>query len=80
LQSAAAVFANRADNVPVIIHHADGEEKIIVNQKKKAPEKDALLPLGTFRFEKGKAGWLEIRNEGTTGDVIIDAAQWLWLK
>jgi hypothetical protein len=70
-------LANRADNVPVIIHHADGEEKVIVNQKKKAPEKDVIFPLGTFRFEAGKTGWIEVRNEGTTGHVIIDAAQWL---
>jgi len=75
-----SALANRSASVPVIIHHADGEEKIIVNQKKKAPEKDVLLPLGTFRFEKGKTGWLEIRNEGTTGHVIIDAAQWLPAK
>ncbi|MCB1277656.1 FAD-dependent oxidoreductase [Prosthecobacter sp.] len=70
-------LANRADNVPVIIHHADGEEKIIVNEKKKAPERDVIFPLGTFRFEAGKSGWVEIRNEGTDGHVIIDAAQWL---
>ena len=70
-------LANRADSVPVIIHHADGEAKVIVNQKKKAAEKDVLQPLGTFRFEAGKTGWLEIRNEGTTGHVILDAAQWL---
>ncbi|MFO1485005.1 MAG: FAD-dependent oxidoreductase [Verrucomicrobiaceae bacterium] len=73
-------LANRADNVPVIVHHADGEKTVIVNQKKKAPEKDVLLPLGTFRFEAGKSGWLEIRNDGTTGHVIIDAAQWLPVK
>lgn len=73
-------LANRADNVPVIIHHADGEASVVVNQKKKAPEKDVLLPLGTYRFEKGKDGWLEIRNEGTRGHVIIDAAQWLPAK
>jgi len=75
-----SALANRSPNVPVIIHHADGEEKIIVNQKNKAPEKDILLPLGTFRYEKGKTGWLEIRNEGTTGHVLIDAAQWLLAK
>ncbi len=51
-----------------------------MNQKKKAPEQDVLLPLGTYRFEKGKAGWLEIRNEGTKGNVIIDAAQWILKK
>ncbi|MEZ5384532.1 MAG: FAD-dependent oxidoreductase [Prosthecobacter sp.] len=70
-------LANRAANVPVIIHHADGEATVTVNQKKKAGEKGVLLPLGTFRFEKGKAGWLEISNSGTQGHVIVDAAQWL---
>ncbi len=70
-------LANRAAHVPVVIHHADGEATVTVNQKKKAPDKDVLLPLGSYRFEKGKSGWLEIRNEGTTGHVIIDAAQWL---
>lgn len=73
-------LANRADKVPVIIHSADGETTVIVDQKKKAPEKDVLLPLGTFSFEKGKAGWVEIRNEGTKGHVIIDAAQWVLEK
>ncbi len=72
-----SALANRAANVPVIIHHADGEATVRVNQQKKPTEKDTLLPLGTYRFEKGKTGWLEIRNEGTIGHVIIDAAQWL---
>lgn len=70
-------LSNRASAVPVVIHHADGESTVMVNQKKKAAEKDVLQPLGTFRFEQGKAGWLEIRNEGTQGHVIVDAAQWL---
>ena len=70
-------LANRAEKVSVIIHHADGEKTVIVNQKTKPAEKHNLMPLGTFRFESGKTGWLEIRNEGTTGHVIIDAAQWL---
>jgi hypothetical protein len=71
-----SALGNRADNVPVIIHHADGERTIVVNQKQKPAGKFNLLPLGIFRFEAGKSGWLEIRNEGTTGHVIIDAAQW----
>ncbi len=70
-------LGNRAEAVPVIIHHADGEKTVIVNQKQKPAEKNNLQPLGTFRFEKGKTGWLEIRNEGTSGHVILDAAQWL---
>ena len=70
-------LSNRAANVPVIIHHADGEATVTVNQKKKPSGKNALHPLGTYRFEKGKTGWIEIRNTGTQGHVIIDAAQWL---
>lgn len=70
-----SALANRASNVPVIIHHAKGEEKIMVDQKKKAPEN--LLPIGEFSFEKGTSGWVEILNDGTDGHVIIDAVQWL---
>ncbi len=70
-------LANRSAAVTVVIHHADGESTVMVNQKKKAAEKDVLQPLGVFRFERGRAGWLEIRNEGSRGHVIVDAAQWL---
>lgn len=65
-------LANRATNVPVIVHHADGETKIIVNQRQTAGDKN-LFPLGEFRFDAGKKGWIEIRNDGTDGHVIIDA-------
>jgi FAD dependent oxidoreductase len=70
-------LGNRANKVPVVIHHADGEKTFVVDQKMKPTEKFNLYPLGTFRFEVGKAGWLEVRNEGTSGHVIIDAVQWL---
>jgi hypothetical protein len=70
-------LANRSATVTVVIHHADGESTVMVNQQKKAAEKDVLQPLGVFRFERGRAGWLEIRNEGSRGHVIVDAAQWL---
>ncbi len=68
-------LANRATNVPVIVHHADGETKVIVNQRKPAGEK-GLFPLGEFRFVAGKSGWVEIRNDGTDGHVIVDAVRW----
>ena len=70
-------LANRANNVPVTIHHADGDSTVTVNQQKKAPEKDILLPLGEYRFEAGQTGYVEISNEGTKGHVIIDAVQFL---
>ncbi len=72
--------ANRASNVPVIIHHADGDTKLVLDQKKKPAVSDLLHPVGTFRFTKGKAGYVEIANAGTDGYVVIDAVQWLEAK
>jgi len=72
--------ANRASNVPVTIKHADGETKVIVDQKKKPAVRELLHPVGTFRFEKGKAGYVEISNAGTEGFVAIDAVQWVEAK
>ena len=70
-------FANRATNVPVLIHHADGQTRVIVNQKLKPNIDGVLHPLGTYRFESGKTSYVEISNKETDGHVIIDAVQWL---
>jgi hypothetical protein len=72
--------ANRAASVPVTIKHADGETKVMLNQKKKPSVRDLLEPVGTFRFEAGKSGWVEISNENTDGFVVIDAVQWVEAK
>jgi hypothetical protein len=69
--------ANRANNVPVVIRHADGEAKVLLDQRKKPPVQELLQSVGTFRFEKGKAGHVEISNAGTEGFVVIDAVQWV---
>ncbi len=68
---------NRASNAPVLVHSADGDKTIVVNQKKKPAENGLLHVLGTFRFEAGKGGYVEFSNAGTDGHVIIDAVQWL---
>ena len=71
------INANRATNVPVTIHHAKGETKVLVNQKL-PPQGDPLFhPVGTFEFTAGADSWVEISNESTDGHVIIDAVQWL---
>ena len=70
-------LANRASNVPVTVLHADGESIVVVNQKKKPGGKDNFHPLGIFRFESGKSGYVQISNEGTNGHVIIDAVQFM---
>jgi hypothetical protein len=72
-----SALANRATNVPVTVHHSDGETQLVVDQKKAPAGKHGFHPLGVFRFEAGKAGWVEIGNAGTKGHVIIDAVQWL---
>jgi hypothetical protein len=75
-----SVNGNRATNVPVTIHHAQGETKVLVNQKLK-PKGDAPFhDVGTFEFTAGKDGWVEISNAGTDGHVIVDAVQWLPVK
>ena len=75
-----SINGNRATNVPVAIHHAKGETKVLVNQKLK-PNADGLFHVvGTFEFAAGKDGWVEIGNAGTDGHVIVDAVQWLPAK
>ncbi len=69
--------ANRATNVPVTIHHADGETKVVLNQRRAPSVQELLEPVGTFRFEKGRAGYVEISNADTDGYVVIDGVQWL---
>ncbi|MBI5691378.1 MAG: FAD-dependent oxidoreductase [Verrucomicrobia bacterium] len=69
--------ANRAASVPVIIRHADGETRVLLNQKKKPAVDDLLEPVGTFRFAAGRGGYVEISNAGTEGFVVIDAVQWI---
>ncbi len=69
--------ANRAENVPVVIHDAKGEHSVIVNQRQKPAGPEGVHVLGVFQFEAGKKGWVEIRNDSTRGHVIADAVQWI---
>ncbi len=73
-------LSNRATNVPVIISSADGTQQVTVNQKKRAPEKSFIYPLGKFKFTAGKSGYVEISNQGTDGHVIIDAVRFVEVK
>ncbi len=69
----------RATNTPVTIHHADGDTTLRINQQEEPPHEHLFRTLGTFRFEKGHAGWVRISNDGTdpTKVVIADAVQFL---
>lgn len=71
---------NRATKAPVKIVHAGGEAVVMVNQQKAGPINGAWVSLGTYRFEAGKTGYVEIGNRDVDGHVVIDAVQWLPAK
>ena len=60
--------------------HNTGKAVVKVNQRKAPTLDGAFVSLGVFRFEKGKAGHVEVSNEGVDGHVILDAVQWLPVK
>ncbi len=70
-----SALGNRASNVPVVVHHAEGEALLSVDQRSKPAEDGRLHTLGEFLFARGKSSWVEIRNDGTNGHVIVDAVQ-----
>ena len=67
---------NRATNTPVVVHSADGEKTVRVDQRKATPGGGPIV-VGVFAFGTGDGGWVEIRNEGTDGHAIADAVQFL---
>ncbi|WP_169978587.1 FAD-dependent oxidoreductase [Tautonia rosea] len=70
-----APSSNRATNVPILIHHAEGQTALTVNQRQSPAGPGPFQSLGTFRFD-GESR-VEVRNEGTNGHVILDAVQFL---
>jgi hypothetical protein len=66
---------NRASNVPVTIHHADGETLVQLDQKQAAAIDGLFQPVGQFTFQAEAEYRVEISNAGTTGHVIADAVQ-----
>lgn len=68
---------NREKKTPVTIMHADGEQKVYVNQTKQPPILGAFVSLGTFRFEKGTRDVIQITTEDTTKVVIADSIRLL---
>ena len=67
--------ANRATNVPVVIHHREGTTKATLNQKKEPEHEGLTSSVGTFEFTA--TGKVVISNAGTNGHVIVDAVQFL---
>ena len=71
----------RATNTVFIVKHADGETRHTIDQQQKPEHADLFRTLGTYRFEKGTSGSVQILNEGSPGKVAIaDAVQFLPLE
>ncbi|MCA1684839.1 MAG: FAD-dependent oxidoreductase, partial [Planctomycetia bacterium] len=67
--------ANRSDAVPVLIRHAGGTSRVTVDQRRPPSAGGPFAPVGTYTF--AGPGSVEVRNEGTTGHVIVDAVQFI---
>lgn len=68
---------NRATNVPVTIHTADGPVTVTVNEREELGKAAPFVSLGTYEFEAGEAGAVEVSTEGVDGYVVADAVQWV---
>jgi hypothetical protein len=69
---------NRATNVPVAIHHAGGEAKAVIDQKREPAIDKLFHSLGRYRFDREAT--IVITNAGTNGHVILDAVQLVPVK
>ena len=69
--------SNRASNVPVTIHTATGPVTVTVNERKDVGKQAPFLSLGTYAFEAGHAGAVEVSTGGADGYVVVDAVQWI---
>ncbi len=68
---------NRASNVRVVVHHADGTTEVTVDQQKEPSIDGLFVELGKFPFKRSLPCAVEIRTEGANGYVVVDAVQWL---
>jgi hypothetical protein len=68
---------DHATNVPVTVRHAGGTAVKTIDQRAPAPQDGVFIPLGTYRFGKGRSGSVCISNQGANGRVTADAVQFL---
>jgi len=71
---------NRASNVPVEVHAADGVKTVTVDERRTPPIDGLFVSLGTFEFATDKPAAVVVVNRETDGYVVVDAVQWLPAK
>lgn len=65
--------SNRANDAPFTVHHANGSTTVRLNQQVNGGQ---WVSLGSFDFNAGTGGYLELANNAQTGQVVIaDAAR-----
>ena len=64
---------NRSKKTPITVMHADGEQKIYIDQTKPPAILGTFTSVGVFRFEQIERDVVQITTEGTEGHVIADA-------
>jgi hypothetical protein len=69
-----SIGGNRSDAVPVVIHAADGEERVTINQQIK-PSLGLFEPLGEYRLNAGEVLVVIDAENVKTGVIIADAVQ-----
>ena len=68
----------QAEDLPVVIRHANGETTVTVDQRETASP-FYWFPLGDFRFEPGHPAAVEIPNRETKGKTVIDGVRLVFL-
>ena len=66
---------NRSKKTPITVMHADGEQKIYIDQTKPPVILNTFTSVGIFRFEQVERDIVQITTEGTEGHVIADAVR-----
>ncbi len=69
--------SNRSSKVVVEVLHAEGSQKISLDQRKTPPIDETFISLGEFHFSANQPAAVVVSNTDTDGYVVIDAVQWL---
>jgi hypothetical protein len=76
----AGAHENRASNTPVTVTSSTGAQTVRINQKVEPTLPDGFISVGTFTFQAGKQGVVEITTDQANGNVHVDAVQLLPIK
>lgn len=68
---------NRASQVQVTVAHADGEQKVTVNQREPVLVGGVPRALGVFTLAPDKPTGVTVSNAGADGFVVVDAVQFV---